>query len=146
MITHPDFKELLQLFAESEVKYLIIGAFSVAYYGYVRSTGDLDIWLECSESNSKNVIKALEKFGFADVGISEKDFQEQDTVIQLGFPPYRIDLLTSADGLNFDKCYENRSVHQIDDKPVNFISKVDLIINKRTTGRTKDMLDLENLE
>lgn len=145
MITHPDFKELLRLFAENEVRYLLIGAYSVAYYGYVRSTGDFDIWLECTTNNSKNVIKSLNKFGYSKSGLSEIDFQEPDAVIQLGSPPYRIDLITSADGLNFDECYEKRVVNQIDDIPVYIISKDDLIINKRATGRTKDLLDLENL-
>lgn len=145
MITHPDFKELLKLFAENNVKYLIVGAYSVAYYGYVRSTGDLDIWLETTVSNSKNVIIALNKFGFSTSGLSEKDFQEPETVIQLGFPPYRIDLITSADGLNFDECYEKKTNYLIDGVPIYIISKNDLITNKHATGRTKDLLDLENL-
>lgn len=127
MITHPDFKELLQLFAEYEVRYLILSAYSVAYYGYVRSTGDLDVWLDSSFDNSANIIKALNKFGFSMIGLSEKDFQETESVVQLGCPPYRIDLITSADGFNFDECFSKKIIHLTDNIPVNIISKTDLI-------------------
>lgn len=86
MEVQPDFKELLELFNENKVKYLIIGAYALAFYGSPRVTGDIDIWVEPTEKNAARILKALEAFGFGKIGITQEDFEKPDKVIQLGIP------------------------------------------------------------
>jgi hypothetical protein len=78
--------------------------------------------------------------------LAEQDFLEPATVIQLGNPPNRIDLLTSTTGVDFETCYESRLVVDVDDVSVNFIDLVNLRKNKRAVGRQQDLADLDNLE
>ena len=142
---HPDFKEFLRLLNSHNAKYLLVGGYAVGYHGYPRATGDMDIWIEMSDSNSKKVTSALRDFGMPDEAISESSFLEKNKVIRMGVPPVRLEVITSASGVEFNKCYSNREVINIDNIPINFISLEDLKKNKLAAGRHKDMDDLEHL-
>lgn len=142
---HPDFKEFIQLLNKHEVKYLIVGGYAVALHGFVRATGDLDIWVKVSKSNSENIIKALHEFGFSSLSIVPDDFRKENVIIQLEFPPFRIDILTSPDGLEFDDCYDKSIEFEIDDISFKIIDKASLLKNKSVVGRSKDLNDIENL-
>ena len=142
---HPDFKDFLRLLNSHSVRYLLVGGYAVGYHGYPRATGDLDIWIEMSEPNSKKVALAFRDFGMADEAISEGLFLETNKVIRIGEPPVRLEVITSASGVDFKECFSNREVIEIDGIPINFISLEDLKKNKRTAGRFKDMEDLEHL-
>ncbi|MGD8805400.1 MAG: hypothetical protein PVH65_06095 [Chloroflexota bacterium] len=146
MVLNPDFTEFLQLLNDNQVRYLVTGGYAVALHGYPRYTKDLDIWIELSRDNAKKLIAALDEFGFASLGLSDQDFLEPGTVIQLGYPPNRIDLLTTVTGVDFEACYESRIVIHVDDVDVNFIDLVNLRKNKRAVGRPQDLADLDNLE
>jgi hypothetical protein len=128
------------------VRYLVIGGYAVALHGYPRYTKDIDVWLEISPENAVKIVKALEQFGFGSLGLQANDFLVPDQIIQLGYPPNRIDLLATPAGVNFENCYASRVQVVIDNITVNFIDLDNLKKNKKATGRLQDLADLENLE
>ncbi len=141
-----DFKEFVQSLNENRVRYLVIGGYAVALHGHPRYTKDLDVWVESSPENAARVVKALEQFGFASLGLTAEDFLASDQVIQMGLPPNRIDMLTSVEGIQFESCYPSRVQVVIDGVRVNFIDLENLKKNKRAVGRAQDLADLEKLE
>lgn len=140
-----DFKEFLQLLNSKGVEYLLVGGHAVAYFGYPRPTGDLDIWLAMSPENAEQVVEALSEFGFATQNLRRELFLKENQIVQMGVPPMRIDLLTTISGLNFAECYSRHISAEIDDITVAMISLDDLKTNKAASGRHKDLDDLENL-
>ena len=141
-----DFKEFIQSLNDNQVRYLIIGGYAVALHGYPRYTKDIDIWIEMSLENADRLLKALAQFGFSSLDLKIEDFTVPDQVIQLGYPPNRIDLLTTPDGVDFATCYAARLELEIDGVQVAFIDLENLRLNKRASGRLQDLADLENLE
>jgi hypothetical protein len=137
-----DFKEFLKLLASNEVEYLLIGGYAVAYYGYLRTTGDMDLWIAISSRNAKRVAAALREFGFTP---SIEDFLEEGRVVRMGNPPFRLEILTTIDGVSFPECYAARNIAVIDGVDVNLIKLQHLRLNKKASGRLKDLADLENL-
>ncbi|NLI76601.1 MAG: nucleotidyltransferase family protein [Candidatus Riflebacteria bacterium] len=142
----PDFKDFLKLLNENEVRYLLVGGYAVGYHGYVRSTGDLDIWIEPEPDNADRVMAVLARFGFGGATLRKESLVKDDQIIRMGISPLRIELLTSIDGVAFAECFAARIVDQIDGVTVNVIDLEHLRINKRAAGRHKDLDDLENLE
>ena len=141
-----DFKEFLELLAKHEVRYLLVGGYSVAIYGHPRYTKDLDIWVFADASNATQLLAALEEFGFGSLGLSEDDFTTPGYVVQLGQPPARIDLLTSVTGVDFEDAWSRRETMSIDGVELSVISLEDLRANKRALGRHQDLADLEHLD
>ena len=141
-----DFKEFAALLNSNGVKYLVVGGYALAAYGHPRYTGDLDFWIGTAADNADKVLLALDQFGFKSLGIQKQDLTEPNQVIQLGFPPVRIDLLTSIDGVDFDDCYARRLVLEMDGLALGFIALDDFKTNKKAVGRYKDLADLETLE
>lgn len=146
MILDQDFKEFLQSLNNSQVKYLIIGGYAVAFHGHPRYTKDLDVWVELSEKNAACLVQALEDFGFGSLGLQSADFLESGQVIQLGYPPSRIDIIMTPLGVDFETCYQNRVLMDNDGIEFSFIDLENLLKNKRATGRHQDLADVENLE
>ena len=146
MVLNPDFKEFLRSLNDNQVRYLVAGAYAVALHGYPRYTQDLDIWIELDRDNAARIVAALEQFGFASLELTVEDFLDPGTIIQLGYPPNRIDLLTTLTGVDFQTCFEARKVVDIDDILVNFIDIDNLRRNKQATGRPQDLADLDNLK
>ncbi len=141
----PDFKEFFELLNERNVEYLVVGGYAVAFYGYPRYTGDIDIWIAASHINVEKVIDTLGEFGFASLNISIEDLAAEDVVIQLGYPPNRIDIMTSVTGLTFEESYKLSVTTTIDGVNVRFIDAQSLKKNKLATNRHRDLDDLENL-
>ena len=141
-----DFKEFVELLNKHNVEYLIVGGYAVGIYGYPRYTGDLDIWINATMGNARKVVKVLDDFGFSSFGITEADFTKPGNVIQMGYPPFRIDVLTTIDGVEFENCYQNKMIVQHDEITLNVIGMSDLKTNKQASGRLKDIEDLENLK
>lgn len=141
-----DFKEFIQSLNNNAVRYLVIGGYAVALHGYPRYTKDIDIWVEPSSENATKIIQALNDFGFGSLDLKKSDFTEPGMIIQLGYPPNRIDLVLSPEGVDFDTCFTSRVITEIEGVPVNFIDLENLKINKKATGRKQDLADLENLE
>ena len=140
-----DFKEFIESLNKNNVRYLVIGGFAVAFHGHPRYTKDIDVWIGMSQENAVNMVKALEEFGFASLGLKEDDFTAPDQIIQLGYPPERIDILTTPPGVNFEECYARRVQTEMDGVLVNFIDVENLKRNKKAAGRHQDLADVENL-
>jgi len=140
-----DFKEFLRLLRAHRVEYLLIGGWAVGYYGYPRSTDDLDIWIAISQVNAERVVKVLTDFGFGVPEISTDLFLKQDKIVRMGVEPVRIEVMTSISGVEFDECYRGRLETTLNDVPVSLINLRHLRINKQASGRAKDLADLENL-
>ncbi len=140
-----DFKELLELFNKHKVKYAIVGAYALAFHGYPRYTGDLDILVKPDQNNAKKILKAIKDFGFESLKLNLKDLSSPEKVIQLGVPPIRIDILTSITGLTWKQISANRVTGKYGNTNVYFIGKEELIINKKSIGRHKDLADLESI-
>lgn len=141
-----DFKEFVTLLQKNNAEYLIVGGYAVGVHGHPRFTGDLDIWLNPSPENARRILATVNEFGFSSFNLTELDFIKEGNVIQLGYPPLRIDLLTSIDGVSFQECFENRKAVEMESVTVNFIGYWDLIKNKKETGRPRDIDDIEHLK
>ena len=141
-----DFKEFIKSLNDNKVRYLVIGAYALAVHGHPRYTKDLDIWIDRIPENAAKLIQALKQFGFGSLGLKEADFLTPRQVIQLGYPPNRIDLLNDPEGIDFENCYSSKVEIIIDDISVNFIDLENLKTNKKATGRLQDLADIENLK
>ena len=141
-----DFKEFAELLNSNGVEYLVVGGYALAAYGHPRYTGDLDFWIGADEANAERVLAALAQFGFGALAVTKEDLTAPAQVIQLGYPPGRIDLLTSIDGVEFAECYPRRLTVAVDGVALNFISLEDFKTNKKAVGRHRDLADLEALE
>lgn len=142
----PNFREFIALLRDHEVPFLIVGGYAVAAHGHPRYTADLDVWVALDPAAAAGLLDALTAFGFGDLDLTVDDFTEVDRVVQLGYPPLRIDLMTSIDGVGFEEAYERRAeVELADGLQVPFLSLPDLRRNKRASGRPQDLADLEAL-
>ncbi len=146
MRVEKDFKEFIALLNRSEARYLIIGGFAYSFYAEPRFTKDIDILIEPSKGNAKKILEAIKDFGFTDIDLTDNDFLEPGQIIQLGVAPLRIDIVTSIKGVEFQGAWKNRVTGRFGDIDVYFISKEDLIKNKRALGRKQDLADIEKLE
>lgn len=141
-----DFKEFIESLNANKVRYLVVGGYAVALHGHPRYTKDLDIWVEMRPENAEMLVNALDQFGLGSLGLKAEDFLQADQVIQLGYPPNRIDLLTSASGVDFNECYPDRQTVNLAGVDVDFIDIENLKQNKKAAGRLQDLADLENLQ
>jgi hypothetical protein len=141
-----DFRDLFAEFNAARVEFLIVGAHALAVHGHVRATRDLDIWTRPDSANALRVLLALESFGAPTQGLTVDDLAHPDLIFQIGVPPIRIDVLTSISGVAFDEAWEARVQTRFGDQAVGVISREHLIRNKRASGRTQDLADLESLE
>jgi len=139
-----DFCEFLNLLNEHGVEYLVVGGWAVGIHGYPRATGDIDVWIAVSEVNVARLLEALAAFG-APGDIPSDFFFESGNVFRMGAAPMKIEILTSASGVDFAMCYQRRKVANLEDMEIPFIGLEDLIANKRASARSKDMADIENL-
>ena len=141
-----DYKDILSALSNRKVKFLLVGAYAMAVHGYPRSTMDIDLWVMPDPENAFMVLKALEDFGAPTSDLSPKDLQKEGIVFQIGVAPRRIDILTSVDGLNFEDSFTHSQKVEIEGISIQVLSIPDLIKNKRSTGRIKDLADAEALE
>ena len=140
-----DFNEFVELFLEHNVRFLIVGGYALAAHGLPRATGDLDAWVWVNPQNAQNILRALNAFGFQNLSLTESDFSKEDAIVQLGYPPFRIDILTSIDGVAFDQAWEKKIVVELNGMKVPFIGREDLIANKKAAGRPQDLADVSRL-
>jgi Nucleotidyl transferase of unknown function (DUF2204) len=146
MELNQDFKEFIGLLNAHSVRYLVIGGYAVNFHGYPRYTRDLDFWIWLNENNIENLLIALNDFGFGGIGLTKSDFTQPDNVIQLGYEPYRIDILVSVEGLVFEHCFEHRVVANFEDTILNYLNIDDLITAKLNVGRPQDLADADKLQ
>jgi hypothetical protein len=127
------------------VEYLLIGSWAVGYHGYPRATDHLDVWIAIAPGNAKRVLCVLKEFGFDVSGLSADLFLQEDQIVRMGVEPVRIELLTSISGVTFSECYGERLETLLDGEPVSLISLRHLKVNKKASGRSKDLADLDYL-
>jgi hypothetical protein len=135
----------LRLLNARQVEYLLVGGYAVGYYGYPRATADLDIWIAINRQNAEKVVAVLREYGFDLPELSPELFLEKDRMIRMGVPPLRLEVITSISGVGFEECYVERVPVMVDDVEASLISLRHLKINKKASGRFKDLDDLENL-
>ena len=140
-----DLKEFVELLNGLDVRFLVVGAFAVAYHGYPRFTSDIDIFVEKSAENAVLILRAIREFGFGEIGLSKEDFMQADQIVQLGVAPNRIDVMTSISGVNFAEAWSSREMGELGGMSVPFISRDMLKQNKAASGRAQDLADLEHL-
>jgi hypothetical protein len=140
-----DYKEMLSIFLDNEVKFLVVGAYAMASHGYPRATGDIDLWVEASKENSEKIYKSLAEFGAPAEHYNRETFEEKGVILQIGVAPRRIDIITHIDGVNFHDAFHNKKVIEIENLRVPILDMNDLITNKLSTGREKDILDARKL-
>ncbi len=145
MEAQKDFRDLLELLNVHKVKYLIVGAYALAFHGAPRYTGDMDIYVKPNSSNAQRIMAALNDFGFGSAELSATDFEVEGKVVQLGLPPVRVDIVTSITGVSWEEAASGRIEGQYGDVFVYYIGRQQFISNKRALGRKKDLADLEAL-
>lgn len=141
-----DYKDMLRALAEEKARFLLVGAYALAAHGYPRATMDIDIWVMPEPENADAVLRAIRRFGAPLHNLTKADLERGGTVFQIGVAPRRIDIITAASGLQFDRTFANSLVVEIEGLCVHIPSVEDLIRNKRASGRTKDLADAEALE
>lgn len=145
IVLPPDFKEFLKLLKGYNIRYLLIGGYAVGYHGYPRATNDMDIWVPLDPVTAEKITAALIEFGFDTPQLSKELFLKEGSIVRMGNAPIRIAIFTAIPGLNFEESFYQRVVDEVDGTEVNIISLEQLKINKKTSGRHKDLDDLENL-
>jgi len=146
MKTEKDYEEFLELLNRHKVRYCIIGSYALSFHARPRYTKDIDILIEASPENARKILSVLDKFGFGSLNLSIEDFSEGGNIIQLGYEPVRIDIITSIKGIDFSDIWENRVQGPYGDQKVNFIDRQNFIKSKIISNRTQDRADLELLQ
>ena len=143
-----DFRDLLAALSAHDVRYLIVGGYAVTFHARPRFTKDLDVWVEPTAENAGRTWAALAAFGapLAAHGVTATDFATPGVIYQIGVPPTRIDMLTAVQGLEFGSCWQRRVSSKFHDVDVAYLSRDDLIVNKRIVGRPQDLEDARELE
>ncbi len=140
-----DFLEFLRLLTDHKVRYVVIGGYAVAFHGYPRYTGDIDIFVEVSKANAKKLVQVFKDFGYDVPNLREEMFLNRGKIIRIGEPPNRLEVLMGISGVSFEECYRNRVVCRAEGVKINFISRELLLQNKTSSGRLKDLVDVEHL-
>ncbi|MET4080175.1 hypothetical protein ABIB40_000115 [Pedobacter sp. UYP30] len=147
MTLSTDFEDFLKLLISYKVSYLIVGGYAMAFHGKPRFTGDLDVWINISDHNASSMVSVINDFGFASLGFTKEDFLRSNLINQIGYPPLRIDILTSIDGVLFEEAYKEKLQIEIEpDLIVDYIGLDELIRNKEKSGRKIDLADVEELK
>lgn len=146
MILAQDFEDFVKLLNRHKVEYMVVGGYALAFHGKPRHTGDLDIWIGISESNAEKMLQVVKDFGFGSLGFTKKDFLKEGYVTQIGYPPLRIDILNSIDGVEFEQAYKNKLSVDLDTLKIDYIGLKDFIQNKQSTGRARDLTDVKEIQ
>lgn len=145
MRVEKDYEELLDLLNRHEVRYCIIGAYALALHAKPRYTKDMDILVDASPDNAARIMAVLKEFGFGSVGLTEADFLQHDSIVQLGYEPVRVDFIAGIKGISFDEIWLRRVTAEYGDTTANFIDLDNLIRTKRIANRSQDRADIELL-
>lgn len=141
-----NFKDILSAFCEEKVEFMVVGGYAMAFHGFVRATGDIDLWIRCSEENAQKVWRALQKFGAPLFDLNIEDLRTSGMIFQIGLVPSRINVITQIDGVEFDEAWQEHKTIEIEGLKIGVIGKTQLLTNKKSTGRAKDQNDALWLE
>jgi hypothetical protein len=147
MILEKDFEDFVKLLNKYKVAYMIVGGYALALHGKPRHTGDLDIWIDISEDNAAKLVLVLHEFGMGSIGLEKEDFLKPGFMSQIGYPPLRIDILNSIDGVSFADAISNMQIIRLEnDLILNYIGLNDFLINKQASGRKQDLADIREIK
>lgn len=147
MILEKDFEDFVKLLNKYKVSYMIVGGYALAFHGRPRHTGDLDIWISVSDDNADKLLKVVHEFGMSSLGLDKEDFLKPGYINQIGYPPLRIDILNSIDGVAFNDAIEDmQKIELEDDLTINFIGLNDFLTNKKASGRKQDIADIKEIK
>lgn len=147
MILEKDLEDFVKLLNNYKVAYMIVGGYALALHGKPRHTGDLDIWIDISEDNAAKLITVLKEFGMGSLGLKKEDFLKPGFINQIGYPPLRIDILNSIDGVSFsDASAGMQIIHLEDGLVLNYIGLDDFLLNKQASGRKQDLADIREIK
>jgi hypothetical protein len=147
MILAKDFEDFVKLLNQYGVEYMVVGGYALAFHGKPRHTGDLDIWIDISETNATRILQVLKDFGLTSLSFKKEDFLKPGYVTQIGYPPLRIDILNSIDGVEFKKASKNGLRLEVGhDFVINYIGLRDFVKNKQATGRSQDLTDIQEIK
>ena len=147
MILEKDFEDFVKLLNKYNVAYMVVGGYALALHGKPRHTGDLDIWIDVSEDNAAKLVLVLHEFGMGSIGLEKEDFLKPGFMSQIGYPPLRIDILNSIDGVSFSEAILGMQIiHLDDDLFLNYIGLDDFLINKQASGRKQDLADIREIK
>ena len=147
MILEKDFEDFVKLLNKYKVAYMIVGGYALALHGKPRHTGDLDIWIDVSDANAAKLVIVLQEFGMGSLGLEKEDFLKPGFISQIGYPPLRIDILNSIDGISFsDASVGMQKIHLEDDMVINYIGLDDFLVNKQASGRKQDLADIREIK
>ena len=141
-----DFEDFVKLLNKHQVDYLVVGGYALAFHGKPRHTGDLDIWINSSESNAEKLVNVIQEFGLATLGLTMSDFMQEGYVTQIGYSPLRIDILNTIDGVKFENAYPNKLLVDVNGIEVRYIGLKEFIENKTASGRSQDIADLKEIK
>ncbi|MBS1530361.1 MAG: nucleotidyltransferase [Bacteroidetes bacterium] len=141
-----DLEEFVRLLNRHKVEYMVVGGYAMAFHGKPRYTGDLDIWIKISAANADKLVKVIDDFGMASLGFEQKDFLQPGYISQIGYPPLRIDILNTIDGVQFEEAYQNRLTLEEGDLKIAYIGLDDLLRNKLAAGRKQDAEDVKEIK
>ena len=141
-----DFRDILSAFCEEKVEFMLVGAYAVAAHGLPRATGDIDLWVKCSEKNAERVWAAIMNFGAPLANISKQDFITRGNVVQIGVTPRRIDILTEITGVEYEEAKPQSITIEIEGMAIPVIGLAHLLQNKSAVGRPQDKADVARLQ
>lgn len=141
-----DFEDFIKLLNKFKVEYMVVGGYAMAFHGKPRYTGDLDIWINISDTNADKLLQVMKEFGLASLGFKKEDFLEPGYITQIGNPPLRIDIHNSIDGVEFNEAIENMQKILEDDFEIAYIGLNELMQNKIASGRKQDILDVKEIK
>lgn len=142
---NPDFLDFITLLEKKSVEYLVVGGYAVGFHGFPRYTGDIDFFVAISESNAQRLLEVFQDFGFGDIGIEKEDFLKPSFLIEIGREPRKIQVLTGIDGVTFEECQMAAVDFDYSGQKIRFIGLQELIRNKKASGRSKDLIDAQEL-
>jgi hypothetical protein len=142
---HEDFEEFLRLLGEEKAEFVVVGGYAVAFHGYVRHTDDMDLFFRNSPENIDRIRSALRRFGLPTTEQQASDFADPGSIIRLGIAPVRIEMINNITGLSFEEVWDRRVHGEYGETPVQFISRGDLLANKKASARAKDLADIDEL-
>ncbi|HTD39398.1 MAG TPA: nucleotidyltransferase [Mucilaginibacter sp.] len=146
MTLEPDFEDFVGLLNKHKIDYMVVGGYALAFHGKPRHTGDLDIWIDISDTNAERMCLVINEFGMSSLGMQKEDFLQAGIITQIGYPPLRIDILNEIDGVVFKESYPNKAIIDVDGLLINYIGLDDLIKNKSASGRHQDISDVNALK
>lgn len=141
----PNFADFLKSLNAQCVEYLVVGGYAVGYHGFVRATGDLDVFVRPSAENAERLLAAFKDFGLDVPELTAAVFMEPGRIVRIGVPPVRLEVMNAISGVSFDDCFGQRIEESIAGLRICFIDRESLLVNKRAAGRPKDLADIDAL-